>query len=281
MDKDARDFYIATYHNDYGMTHREIALTLLDIHGYYISERHIRRVLSSNNLRRHGPYSQIDDVFNFIQELLYGSSSYLGYRFLYHKCRAAGFLIPQEAVRLILQLLDPEGVAFRISRRLLRRRYYANGPNYIWHLDGYDKLVPFGIGISACVDGFSRYVIWAEAYKTNKNPRIVAGYYFQSVSELNACPNILRVDAGTENVTCLRLQQLFRENNGIVPDQCTIVGASTANQRIESWWAMYRRGNAEFWISLFHNLQSSGQFIGDDLDKELVRFFFLGIVQVR
>lgn len=28
------------------------------------------------------------------------------------------------------------------------------GPNYVWHLDGYDKLKPYGFAIHACIDGF-------------------------------------------------------------------------------------------------------------------------------
>jgi hypothetical protein len=39
--------------------------------------------------------------------------------------------------------LDPEGTHLRRTHRLKRRVYCAKGPNYIWHLDGYDKLKPF------------------------------------------------------------------------------------------------------------------------------------------
>ena len=27
------------------------------------------------------------------------------------------------------------------------------GPNFIWHMDGYDKLKPYGITIHGCIDG--------------------------------------------------------------------------------------------------------------------------------
>ena len=27
------------------------------------------------------------------------------------------------------------------------------GPNWCWHIDGYDKLKPFGFPIHACIDG--------------------------------------------------------------------------------------------------------------------------------
>ena len=31
--------------------------------------------------------------------------------------------------------------------------YHMQGPNHVWHLDGYDKLAPFGLYIHGCVDG--------------------------------------------------------------------------------------------------------------------------------
>ena len=43
--------------------------------------------------------------------------------------------------------IDPEGVRRRKAHMLVRRRYYARGPNYVWHVDGYDKLKPYGFCI--------------------------------------------------------------------------------------------------------------------------------------
>ena len=30
---------------------------------------------------------------------------------------------------------------------------YVQGPNYLWHVDGYDKLTPYGLNIHGCIDG--------------------------------------------------------------------------------------------------------------------------------
>ena len=46
------------------------------------------------------------------------------------------------------------------TARLRRRAYRNNGPNDTWHCDGYDKLKPFGFPIHACIDGWSRKVLW-------------------------------------------------------------------------------------------------------------------------
>jgi hypothetical protein len=47
----------------------------------------------------------------------------------------------------IMRIVDPNGVERRKRRRLIRRKYCAPGPNFIWHVDGYDKLKPFGFAV--------------------------------------------------------------------------------------------------------------------------------------
>ena len=43
--------------------------------------------------------------------------------------------------------MDPEGVGRRLRHRLQRRQYHAKGPNFIWHLDEYDKLKPYKLWV--------------------------------------------------------------------------------------------------------------------------------------
>ena len=68
--------------------------------------------------------------------------------------------VDRETVRLILKVLDPDGVETRSRRRLQRRKYRSKGPDYIWHIDGYDKLKPFGFCIHDAIDGHSRRILW-------------------------------------------------------------------------------------------------------------------------
>ena len=35
--------------------------------------------------------------------------------------------------------------------------YSFQGPNYPWHIDGYDKLKAYGFAIHGCIDGWGRY----------------------------------------------------------------------------------------------------------------------------
>ena len=53
----------------------------------------------------------------------------------------------------LLRQMDPLGTGRRKQRRLQRRVYRNKGPNYVWHVDGYDKLRPYGFEIHGCIDG--------------------------------------------------------------------------------------------------------------------------------
>lgn len=101
----------------------------------------------------------------------------------------------------------------------------------------------------------------------------------ETVENLGGCPIIVRGDFGTENGHVRDFQRFLRRN---VQQEYNsyMEGASTANQRIESWWGFLRKECMEFFISLFVDLKDRGLFDGGFLDKNLIRFCFLGIIQV-
>ena len=57
------------------------------------------------------------------------------------------------------------------------------GANEWWHVDGYDKLEPFGFPIHGAVDGYSRRVLWLKVTPSNSNPSIVANFFLDCVSQ--------------------------------------------------------------------------------------------------
>lgn len=201
------------------------------------------------------------------------------------KCVQHGLVVSRETVRIILKELDPDGVLLRKRRRLKRRQYYNKGPNYLWHIDGYDKLKPYGIAISGCIDGFSRYVIWLKACYTNNNPRVISGYFLTSLQELQYSPQTVRTDLGTENRHVEHIQNflgnqnyIYNINQNALPP--FIYGTSQHNQRIESWWCILRKECAQFWLNLFESLKDDYQFNGTFIDKSLIQFSFLNLIQV-
>jgi hypothetical protein len=275
--KDQRQFLILLYY-ELGMTYSDITFTLANRHGIILSVRHLKRILKTIGIGRRN-YSKLEEVIIFIVNQLQGSGMMHGYRMMHTKCREFGFNVAKEHVRIILRELDPAGVDRRQARRLVRRRYESDGPNAVWHLDGYDKLKPYGLCVSGCVDGFSRKVIWLNVYCTNSDPRIIGGYYLEAVQKFGGCPKRVRGDFGTENVSVRDLQIFLRRHD---EDTTTayIEGSSTLNQRIESWWGILRRQCVDFWIELFRELHLADNFSGDFLDRNLVQFCFTAAIQV-
>lgn len=126
-----------------------------------------------------------------IQEELQGSSSLLGYRSLWRRLKFHhNILVPrfvshimllaivyQErfngcryVVMRILSFVSPIESQQRKTGRLHRRVYDCKvciieamcttsyidlneGPNFVWHVDGMDKLKPYGFSIHGCIDG--------------------------------------------------------------------------------------------------------------------------------
>nr|XP_046264635.1 uncharacterized protein LOC124069481 [Scatophagus argus] len=265
---------------DLGLTYKDIQRLLASRHRYIISERHLKRILKSSHLSQRQEYTSLDQVITFIHEQLQISGQLHGYRWMYTKCKENGLHVRKEDIRLILKELDPRGVELRRSRRLYCQSYFATGPNYIWHLDSYDKLKPFGICINGCIDGFSRKIIWMNAFTTSSDPKVIGGYYVEAGERSGGCPRIVRGDRGTENAKVRDFQRFLRRNlrDGSAIDSC-IEGASMTNQRIESWWGFLRKESMEFYISLFVDLKDRGLFDGGYLDKSLIQYCFMGIIQ--
>jgi len=201
----------------------------------------------------------------------------------YSKCKEKGIHVRKEDIRLILSTLDPLGTEMRRKRRLYRRAYFSKGPNFIWHVDSYDKLKPFGICINGAIDGFARRILWLNAYCTSSDPQVIGGYFLETVRSLGGCPRILRADMGTENSTIRDMQRYLRrsDDDPLAGERSFIYGKSTANQRIESWWGILRKECVDLWLEYFHQIKDEGKFDGSWLDKNLVLFCFLGLIQVN
>lgn len=124
------------------------------------------------NLYRRKNYAKIEDVVNFLEMEISNSSQLHGYKWMHLRCLQNNINITQDFVRELLLILDPEGVSIRKKRRLRRRQYFNKGPNYLWHMDSYDKLKPYGICINGCIDGFSRHIIYLRAGSTSSDPKV-------------------------------------------------------------------------------------------------------------
>ena len=75
----------------------------------------------------------------FIQHKLEGSGSCIGYRAIHQRCIKNNVMVSRVIVAQIMKHLNPIGVNTRRRGILRRWLYYSQGPNWFWHLDGYDK----------------------------------------------------------------------------------------------------------------------------------------------
>jgi hypothetical protein len=122
------------------------------------------------------------------------------------RCRSAGLHVPRALLRGVQSFLDPLGLQQRPARRLRSRQFSVPVPNYMWHMDSFNKLTTFCIRVNGCIDGFSRYITWMHANYTKSKPKVIVSCLICALAEREGCPNMIRSDFGTENVHIKRWQ---------------------------------------------------------------------------
>ena len=140
------------------------------------------------------------------------------------------------------------------KRRRPQRRKYANpGPNNVWHIDGYDKLKPYGISIHGCIDGFSRRIMWLNVSPSNKKPEIIGKYYLDTIKGLKGIPKYINADDGTEHsiIQPMHIYLSSLNSQRSIDDALAAfkITSSPKNQRIESYWSCLRRDRIGWWKS--------------------------------
>ena len=145
---------------------------LAQLHSVVISLNTLKRILRKDLCRRK-KHADIVDVALFIEDQVSTTSGQKGYRWMHHLLCQNGLNIPRDTVQTLMQIIDPEGVENHLSRRHKRRAYFATGPNFLWHLDSYDKLKRYGLYINGCIGGFSRCIMWLNASTPAVTPKLL------------------------------------------------------------------------------------------------------------
>jgi len=210
-----------------------------------------------------------------IIELINGPGSCGGYRTMWHTLELEGIYVPRQFVQLCLKEKDPEGCEHRKRHKLKRRVYQNPGPNAAWHIDGYDKIKPWGFPIHGAIDGYSRKVLWLKVTRSNNFPENIARFYLESVEAIQGCPKLLVTDLGTENGTAASIQCYFQEDNG-----AHRYVTSPRNQRIECWWSQFHKVRASWWRLFFQNLADQDIYDGTlEIHKEALWYCFSDLLQ--
>ena len=278
-----RDELIERYFRT-GLGYDEILIVLGLLHGITLSIRQLKRILRSRGLGRRANRSDPRQVCRAIEEELRGSGSTIGYRQMTQRLVLNyGLVVDKETVREMLKILDPDGVAARSKHRLRRRQYTTKGPNHLWHIDGYDKLKPFGFCVHGAIDGYSRRIMWLEVGPSN-DPSVIAQYFVDCVRQIGGTPRVMRADGGTENVNVAALQRFFRRNgnDAMAGEKSFLYGKSVTNQRIEAWWGILRKGCADWWIRFFKDMRDCGLYCDDDVVQvECLKFCFMPVIRLE
>ena len=180
--------------------------------------------------------------------------------------------------------LDPEGAVRRQRHQLQQRKYYSKGPNYVWHLDGYDQLKPFGFAIHECIDGYSRKVLWLSLLQSNNDPKLVCHLFTVYLRSFGGIPRKSVGDRGTENVHIAAAQRFLCRNHtdSMSGFETFQYGRSVSNQKIEAFWSQLRRLCTGWWIDFLMNVVESGECdLTLHIHRECLKLSFSQIIQTQ
>lgn len=263
-----------------GFPYTAIVSFLALYQGIQMSIRTLKRRLREMNLRRRSDarVAPTDDtvLIRAIEQELQGTNSLVGYRTMY-RClrRKYGLLVTHNRVCQIMRQLAPQETARRRSRCLRRRVYYSEGPNFNLHVDGFDKIKPYGFCVHGAICGYSRRVMWLHVASSNNNPRLIANYYISMVEEIGGVSQNCISDRGSENVIMAALHTTLTN----VPNSHKYV-TSVRNQRIEAFWNIFKRNFAQWWMEFFATLINSGVWDPEnELGKNCMQFCMMPVLQ--
>ena len=164
-----------------------------------------------------------------------------------------GIHVPRQKVRDSMLRVDPDGVMGRFKNAIKRRSYHVPGPNSVWHIDGYHKLIKWGIVIHGAVDGYSRLPVYLRAASNNKAITVLK--WFLEATTQYGLPSRIRCDKGGEN-TLLSQFMLNHPARGPGRRSC-IAGKSIHNVRIERLWRDLYNGCICYFHQLFVLLEEA------------------------
>ena len=196
--------------------------------------------------------------------------------------------VPRELVNDVMYEQDSEGLADRQPCNKGKRKkgnFVIQGVNWVWSLDGHDKLVgfqnwTFPITLYGCYDTASRKMLYLKVWTSNSRPELIAGWYFDYVYEAKKIPSMLRFNKGTETGTLATLHAFLRRKHGdMAPEDTVHFGSSTSN-RIERYWKEIHERMEKFFKRQLLELLERGHYDPEDEDdRNILAFIYITIVQ--
>ncbi|KZS96715.1 hypothetical protein SISNIDRAFT_393871, partial [Sistotremastrum niveocremeum HHB9708] len=97
------------------------------------------------------------------------------------------------------RIFEPAAVAARRRHAYTRTVYITIAVGETWGADQHDKWLRFELFLHVCVDVYSGKVLWLKIWWTNKNPRLIASYFLDTVQHHGFMPRLTQSDRGSEN----------------------------------------------------------------------------------
>lgn len=265
---------VRLYFFQYGFKDESILRELRKRH-YKLSRRRLQALRLEFGMKRRYRTDEerqeaLQTAKDFIDQDLQRTSAIRGFgrQYLYHYVRyQAGILVGKNLLYDHYKERFPDLVQQRrLGNWRHRTDFKVPGPNFLWALDGYEKLKAFGFQVYACVDAYSRAIIWIYVGPSATTSISTLKQYLRTVSESGVRPFFTRSDHGKETPLWVSAQATLAQvdqteisyedelgdvhihRQGDKIESCHIWATSIRNVRIESWFRRLRFGATDRWI---------------------------------
>ena len=115
-------------------------------------------------------------------------------------------------------------------------KFIVPGPNFIWSVDGHDKLSLYGIQIYASIDTYSCFIVWIYVRISACTAISVGQQYLTAIKHCKKQPQFVQSDhKGETTLMAAAHHQLWTlYKSDISFNQCYLYDTSVLNQRIEA-----------------------------------------------
>lgn len=184
--------------------------------------------------------------------------------------RSQNAFVPREHVRQLVRSIDPEGTELRKRKTIKRRVYNSKGIHHVWHMDGWHKLIKYGLVVHAAIDGCSRFVVFCNC-SSNNYAMTVLRHFVGACDELNVIPGCVRSDQGGENVQVFRFMSMVYGET----QECFIASSSCHNQTMERNWRDMRTSTMQPYKDFFLFLEGLGLNIENHIHMFCLHYMFI------